>query len=759
MSAHKYKYIKWFSELHRTDTDIAGGKGANLGELVNAGIPVLPGFVVTVNAYFDFLDKTSLKQKIKTELKDLDYEDSKALQSASARIRKAFLASELPEDIKTDVTAAYRELCGNHDQQVAVRSSATAEDLPDASFAGQQETFLNTQGEKQVLENLLRCYASLFEARAIYYRNTEKYDHFKVGLASPIQIMGKFEVAGIMFTANPLTSDESQIDIEAAYGLAEPVVLGELTPDQYLIKKAPLKIIDKKIIRQEWQRAYSGRLKVSKDYQKRQKLPDAKILELAAIGLLINEHYGHPQDTEWGMQSGKLFLVQSRPITTLLKTKDALDNPEKIDDSAVVILTGSAASPGVGSGKVRILKNASEINKLKDGEVLVTKMTDPDYVPAMKRASAIVTDEGGRTSHAAIVSRELGVPCVVGTNEATKMLRTGEEITVDGASGKIYQGIYQIKESINLSRYDDPTNIKTATKVYVDLSVPELAAEVSQRYVDGVGLMRAEFIIAQVIGEHPKAMLSAGRGREFTDKLATGIETFAKAFNPRQIVYRATDFKTNEYRSLKGGAKYEQEEQNPLMGYRGVSRYIADSAVFELELKALDKVRNKMGYKNVHLMLPFVRTVKELQEVKKIVSAFGLHRSANFKLWIMVEVPSAVVMLDEMLDCGVDGVSVGTNDLTMLMLGCDRDNDKVANIYDERHPAVMWALEKIVKTCAKHGVTSSICGQAPSDYPEITRKLVEWGITSVSINVDVIEKTRQIVHDAELDLAHKRSRK
>ena len=767
MPAKKYKYIKWFSELRKTDTATAGGKGANLGELTSAGIPVLPGFVVTAEAYFDFIEKTSLKQKIKTELKGINIEDSKKLQEVSTRIRKAILAAELPQDLQEEVVRAYRELCGSHDQQVAVRSSATAEDLADASFAGQQETFLNTLGPKKVLSNLLACYASLFHARAIYYRENEKYDQLKVGLASPIQIMGHFETAGIMFTANPMSSDENQIDIEAAFGLAEPVVLGEITPDQYLVQKTPLKILDKKIIRQEWQRAYVGKIKIAKAYQKKQKLSDKHILELAKLGIKINNHYKTPQDTEWGLMDGKIYFVQSRPITTLNKTLEAGKVASKIDPKAVVLLEGSAASPGVAAGKVKVIHKASEIDKVKSGEVLVTKMTDPDFVPAMKRAVAIVTDEGGRTSHAAIVSRELGIPCVVGKELATKVLKTGEDVTVDGANGKVYEGLYKVQQTVVISRLNDPTNIKTATKVYVDLAMPELAEKTAARYVDGIGLLRAEFIIAG-IGTHPKKMIADGKSHEFVEKLAEGIAVFAKAFGggpagspngARPVIYRATDFKTNEYRGLKGGEKYEPEEGNPLMGYRGVSRYIKDDDVFDLELKALDKVRNKLGHKNVHLMLPFVRTVSELVAVKKIISSRGLQRSGNFKLWIMVEVPASVILLDDFLDCGVDGVSVGTNDLTMLILGADRDNDLVANIYDERNPAVLWALEKIVRTCHKHGVTSSVCGQAPSDYPEIARKLVEWGITSLSVNPDVIEKTRQVVHDAELDLAHKRSRR
>lgn len=757
MTAHKYKYIKWFKELRKDDTAIAGGKGANLGELVNAGLPVLPGFVVTSEAYFDFLDKTSLRQKIKTELKGLDFENSKELQAVSSRIRKSFLAATLPSDLEAQVTNAYHELCGSHDQQVAVRSSATAEDLPDASFAGQQETFLNTLGAKKVLAALLGCYASLFHARAIYYRASQKYDQLKVGLASPVQIMGQFGVAGIMFTANPMSSDENQIDIEAAYGLAEPVVLGELTPDQYLVQKAPFRILEKRVVRQEWQRAYEGKIKISKAHQKKQKLSDKHILELAKYGVKINEHYKHPQDTEWGLMNGQIYFVQSRPITTLTKTRNAIDKPTSIDSNAVVLLAGSAASPGVGAGSVRIINKASKINKVKMGEVLVTKMTDPDFVPAMKRAVAIVTDEGGRTSHAAIVSRELGIPCIVGTETATKILKTGEKITVDGSAGKVYEGIYEVQETVKISHWGDPTNVKTATKVYVDLAMPELAESVAARYVDGVGLLRAEFIIAG-IGTHPKKMIADGKSHEFVEGLISGIEVFAKAFGDRPVIYRATDFKTNEYRSLKGGEKYEEVEPNPLMGYRGVSRYVQESDVFELELKALDKVRNKLGYKNVHLMLPFVRTVEELIEVKKIISAAGLRRSSSFKLWIMVEVPSTVILLEDFLACEIDGVSVGTNDLTMLLLGTDRDNEKVKKTYDERNPVVMWALERIIKTCHKHGVTSSVCGQAPSDFPSLTRKLVEWGITSVSVSPDVLEKTRGIVHDAELDLAHKRSK-
>jgi pyruvate,water dikinase len=637
-------------------------------------------------------------------------------------------------------------LCGESDKYVAVRSSATAEDLAEASFAGQQESFLEIKGWKSVVNHVQRCWASLFTARAIFYRTENKFSHLKVGIAVPVQLMCQSDVSGIMFTVNPVTNNRDEISIEAAYGLGQPIVSGEITPDQYVVSKKTGKIVSRIVVPQDWQLTIEGKTPISEKYKKKQKLTNKQIVDLAEIGEKIEKHYGAPQDIEYGVEKGRILIVQSRPVTTLIqKTHNVVIDEDK---KSKFLLEGLSASPGVFAGKVQIVKNPKEIGKVKEGDVLVTEMTNPDYVPAMKRAGAIVTDLGGRTSHAAIVSRELGVPAIVGTLNATKLLSNGEIITVDGNLGRVYEGditaVVHTTEKSNV----DLTKIKTATKVYVNLAEPELAKEMAARNIDGVGLLRAEFIIAN-IGTHPKKFIKDGKKKEFIAALSDGLEKFAGAFYPRPVVYRFTDFKSNEYANLKGGKEFETDEPNPMLGYRGVSRYIKDIDVFEMELEAIKTVRNKKGLKNLWVMMPFVRTVGELREVKKIVSASGLRRSGTFKFWMMVEIPSNVILLDDFIDEGIDGVSIGTNDLTMLILGVDRDNEKVAGIYDEMNPAVLKSLEKIIKTCKKRGITCSVCGQAPSVFPELVEMMVEWGVTSVSVSPDVIEKTRGIVYEAE----------
>jgi len=746
------KRVLFFKDLGKKDIPLVGGKGANLGELYNLGISVPNGFVVTADVYFELLRKTSLVEKIKTELKGLSLKDTKGILLASEKIKQAILDAQMPKETREAIVAGYEQLCGKHDQKVAVRSSATAEDLPEASFAGQQRTFLNVKGSEKVLEAVQGCWASLFEPRAIFYRADKGFDHLKVGLAAVVQLMVASEVSGVSFSLDPLTNNTDNILIEAAYGLGEAVVSGALTPDQYLIDKRRLKIANKIVTKQTWEISEAGKIPVSRDYQEKQKLPDRYIVEVADYTKRIEAHYQFPQDVEWALANKKIYIVQTRPVTTVKEVEKKKTQVEEKD--AVVLLSGTGASPGVSCGPVKIIKSAKNVDRVKPCEILVTEMTDPDFVPAMRKAVAIVTDLGGRTSHAAIVSRELGIPCVVGTETATEILKNGETITVDGTTGKIYSGKVQVeeeKEEIIVATKD----LKTATKIYVNLGEPDLAAQIAGRNVDGVGLLRAEFMIAK-IGTHPKKMIALGKDQKFVSQLAEGMETFASAFSPRPVVYRATDFKTNEYRNLKGGEDYEGQEENPLLGFRGANRYLTDQDVFLLELKALKLVRNKKGFKNLHLMIPFVRTVGELAEIKKIVSAVGLRRSANFNLWMMVEIPSNVILLDKFLEVGIDGVSVGTNDLTMLTLGVDRDNPKVANDYNELDEAVLWQLEKIIKTCHKAGVTSSICGQAPSDHPQLVRKLVQWGMTSISVNPDVIEKMRQIVADAEHDLIVKK---
>lgn len=741
--------ILWFNQINKNDIPLVGGKGANLGEMYGAGIPVPNGFVVTSKAYFDFIESTSLKHKIVSELSGLDTNDSKRLMEASKNIKNAILAAEMPKKLAEEIKSVYHSLCGEHDKYVAVRSSATAEDLPDASFAGQQETYLNIKGYKDVVKHVQMCWASLFESRAIFYRTDQGFDHFKVGIAVPVQLMVQSQVSGIMFTVNPLTNNRNQVSIEAAFGLGQPVVSGELTPDQFLVEKSDLSISSKQIAKQTWQLTLAGETPIAKAYQEVQKMSDKYVKELAQIGIQIEKHYGRPQDIEWGMEDKKLYIVQSRPVTTLNAVSEKIEASKNTHINAPVLLEGLAASPGISSGPVKIVSSPKYIDTVKDGDVLVAEMTNPDYVPAMRRASAIVTDKGGRTSHAAIVSRELGIPAIVGATNATSMLSNGEVITVDGSSGKVYEGNHMGEVKVETISYDP--NLKTATKVYLNLAEPELAEDMAKRNVDGVGLLRAEFMIAN-IGTHPRKFIEDGRSQEFIDLLTQGLEKFAKAFGDRPVVYRFTDFRTNEYKNLVGGEKYEQDEFNPMIGFRGVSRYLDDSEVFRLEIEAIKNVRNKYGHKNLHVMFPFVRTVEQLREVKKLMASFGLARSGNFKVWMMVEIPSNVILLDEFIAEGIDGVSVGTNDLTMLTLGVDRDNEKISSVYSEMNPAVLKSLEKVVTTAHKHKITCSICGQAPSEYPELVEMLTKWGITSVSVSPDVLDKTRSIIYEAEKKL-------
>jgi len=748
------KLILWFSETDKNDIPLVGGKAANLGELTQIRAPVPDGFTVTATAYFDFIKKGSLAEKIRHELKNLDIEDSDALQNASEKIKTHILSSNMPSVTAKAISKAYRKLSGTRDILVAVRSSATAEDLPEASFAGQQETFLNIKGTNEVLKAVKSAWASLFTPRSIFYRETHGFDHLKVGLAVPVQRMVASEVSGVMFTVEPLTNDTSKITIEAVYGLGEGLVQGEFTPDRYLIDKRTLAIEKKNVTTQPFQIGPTGKIPVSKPYQNAQKLPDKYIQEVAAWGKKIEQHYRCPQDIEWAFAHKKIWIVQTRPVTTLKPSEEdraAADIADE-DINEKLLCSGVGASPGTATGPVKILKSAKELSKIKKGDILVTEMTNPDFVPAMKRAVAIVTDRGGRTSHAAIVSRELGIPCVVGTTNATSMLKEGEIVTVVGAEGRVYEGTYATPQTIVTPEENYPPitgeaqPLKTATKIYVNLAEPDLAEKVAARNVDGIGLFRAEFMFAE-IGKHPRALIKKGKENELTDRLYDGLFTVAKAFSPRPIVYRTNDFKTSEYRNLKGGKEFEKEEDNPMLGFRGAARYIANPEVFLIELEAIKRVRRY--YKNLWVMIPFVRTPEELIEVKKIMSSVGLHRGGSFKLWLMVEIPSNVILLEKFIGAGIDGISIGSNDLTQLTLGVDRDNEVLQNLFDERNEAVLTLIRTAIQTASAHGITSSICGQAPSFYPDFCRKLVKWGITSISVNPDAIEKTRKIVYEAE----------
>ncbi len=774
------KNILWFEEIGREDVNVAGGKGANLGEMCKAHIPVPYGFVVTASSYFNFLKETGLDKAVRESLKILNHQDTKSLEQTSANIRRLILSKNMPEDIAKDIMLSYLNLsqrASKHSRLteklssflklplVAVRSSATAEDLPDASFAGQQDTYLNIKGEAVLVKKVQDAWASLFTPRAIFYREEQKYNHLKVGIAVVVQIMVNSKASGVMFTLDPVTNEKGKIVIEAIRGLGELIVQGAVTPDHYEVDKKTMQITVKNTAIQEKmllkKDGENKEMKLSKTEGGKQKVSDKEIIEIANLGKKLEKHYFFPQDVEWALENGKVYIVQTRPVTTIkeqsTKNKEQKEKTEQTINLKL-LLKGDPASPGIASGKVKVIYSASEIAKILPGDVLVTVQTNPDFVPAMKRAVAIVTERGGRTSHAAIVSRELGIPAVVGCATATKMLKTGMMITIHGAKGEIYEGALTKSQSMTLSESlnDSPgSRLKTATRVYVNLATPTRIEEVSKMNVDGIGLLRAEFMIAD-IGTHPKKLIKEHKENVFVNKLGSDLLKFCKAFNPRPVVYRATDFKTNEYRNLIGGSEFEPEEPNPMLGYRGAYRYMSDPKVFELELETIKLVRNKHGYKNLWLMLPFVRTVHELVEVKKIIAASGLSRSSSFKLWMMVEIPSNAIILDQFCEAGIDGVSIGSNDLTMLILGTDRDNTEVASEFDERNPAVLWAIERVVKICKKYGVTSSICGQAPSDYPELVEKLVNWGITSMSVNADAVNAVRETVYNFEQKMGKKK---
>ncbi len=1185
LGGKKSKLLVWFAEVGKEDIPLVGGKGANLGEMTKAGLPVPPGFIVTADAYYEFLRATKLDRIVKKELTNLDPEDSKKLNVIASTLQKAIQSHPLPGELAKQIEKAYDDMGKG---PVAVRSSATAEDLPDASFAGQQDTYLNIEGADRVIKAVRQCWASLFGARAIYYRTINKFDHLKVGIAVPVQKMVQSEVSGIMFTADPVASDTSKIVIDAGLGLGEAIVSGSVTPDHYVIDKKTMTVVSKEVSKQAWQivRNRDGKdvhIPTPKDKLEGQKLTDEQIVKLATLGHKVETHYGAPQDMEWAFEGGSFYMVQSRPITTLKESGQQLatsslapsqpenesQKPEASGQSAdenVVLVTGAAASVGRASGPVKVIHKPSQIDQVLEGDVLVTEMTSPDYVPAMRRACAIVTDTGGRTcfagqtkiltsqgfmridevehydgellvpslnkeslklewkpilavlkrraktiqmavsqrgisaesrlevtanhrfltlekrqlveekvgdllnreagflsitnlpgiksrranrslayllgalgtdgsiyrtathgevqfiqkdtaakrpfikkvrqlfkevydyemrpslkkasngylrgrlvsgeamayrcyskqrayqiaeqeqqlgvsvlehepafaqsfiggaldgdgaratksgrlhlysaephiyepfitgclrlgvlpqvtpnreakniqlsegtdcllrdcarlsshstrsrmgsrlfaaqqllgdiidrvnykgrirpyvdgnlyidadkisrdimqladeteraelekiiksdlrmlrgsylgegrmtgvynltvadnhnyvvftenytpvvvanSHASIVSRELGIPCVVGTGNATNALKTGQVVTVDGASGKVYKGKVG-RQELATGNSELVASTKylaareavpiTATKVYLNLAEPTKADEYAQLPVDGVGLLRAEFIIAN-IGEHPHAMMASGRSKEYVQKLSEGIGTIAQAFNPRPVVYRFTDFKSNEYKSLKGGEKYEEQENNPMIGYRGASRYILDPEEFALEIEAVKAVRDGMDLKNLHVMIPFVRRVDEFTRVRDLMHQNGLKQGADFKLWIMVEVPSTIFEIQKYIDEGIDGISIGSNDLTQLILGIDRDSSKLATEFDERYPAVMGAMIHVIKTCRKAGVSASICGQAPSVYPEVTEALVKAGITSVSVAPDVAISTRKLIASVE----------
>jgi len=800
--------IVWLGEEAAGDAKLVGGKAAGLSGMIKAGIPVPPGFIVTTEAYKQFVLETGIAGYIKYVLEEVVVSGKPSeYEKASELIRSKFARTPMPHRIVSEIVEAYRrlaELSGVEEPLVAVRSSATVEDLPEASFAGQQETYLNVKGADSVVEMVKRAWSSLWTARALSYRDSLNVDHEAALMAVIVQKMVNSRSSGVAFTIHPVTGEEDKVVIEAIWGLGEYIVGGKVTPDRFVISKSNLEILEKRVSEKRKALFYDPRSSSNVEVEvpagdedvknlhlkypeiaelivkhgvraDRQALNDDEVRVLAGLALKVESYFGKPMDVEWAIDAdipgpNNIFLVQARPETVWSKRK-AVEKPreEVVEvEAGKVLVKGIPASPGVAYGKAVVALTVDEAaRKMKKGDILVTKMTDPDWVPYMKIASAIVTDEGGMTAHAAIVSRELGIPAVVGAGNATKVLRDGLEITVDGSRGVVYSGRVEVEvkpqpaptPALQVQQAVVPAELliaaypTTATKIYMNLGEPEEIDRYKHLPFDGIGLMRIEFIIASWIGYHPLYLLEQGRGVYFIDKLAEGIARVASTIYPRPVVVRFSDFKTNEYARLKGGEKYEAlDERNPMIGWRGVSRYISPQyeQAFRLEVRAIKKAREEWGLKNVWVMFPFVRTTWELQKALKLLEDEGLERSRDFKVWIMVEVPSTVFLADEFARM-VDGFSIGSNDLTQLILGADRDSGLLAKMgyFDERDPAVLKAVRHIIRTAKRHGVTSSICGQAPSVYPEIVEFLVREGIDSISVNPDAVIATRRLVSSIE----------
>ncbi|MFG6114859.1 phosphoenolpyruvate synthase [Halobacillus sp. MO56] len=773
----KQPYIRWFEEIHKEDIPLVGGKGANLGELINGGVKVPPGFCVTAKAYSDFIAERNLDKYILELINGLDIENHEQLQITSAEIRNLILKTDILEPIDKEIREAYAQFQQNlqvDDLYVAVRSSATAEDLPEASFAGQQDTYLEIEGIAEVIHHIKKCWASLWTARAIYYREKQHFDHFDVALSAVVQKMVNSKKAGVLFTSNPITEDHNQMMINASWGLGESVVSGMVSPDEYIVDKRDNKVIEKHIATKNFlivkNEKSVGTTKVAvkeflgEDLVTEQCLTETEIDQLSTDALRIERLYNSPQDIEWAIDSdtNELYILQARPITTLKEEETNVIEQAQAESNRVSLLRGLAASPGTGSGKVRKIKDITEISKVEDGDILVTIMTNPDMMPAMKKAAAVVTNEGGRTCHAAIVSREFGIPCIVGSNNATEVLAEGMEVTVDATRGVVYQGIMEEKQETKNDRNIESSSSEqvnlhqlapiTGTKVYMNLGEPDLIGKYKNLPFDGIGLMRTEFIFTHLVGAHPMYLLKNGEEKQFIDKMAEGITKVAQDIYPKPIVVRLSDFRSNEFRGLKGGEEVEPIEANPMIGWRGVSRYISPEYEegFRLECRAIKKVRDEYGLINVWTMLPFVRTTWEVERVKEIMAEEGLKQDQQFKIWIMAEVPSVIFQAEDFAQL-VDGFSIGSNDLTQLILGSDRDSGilNTMGYFDERNPAVKQAIKMLIHAAHKHDKTVSICGQGPSLYPEFTEFLIQEGIDSVSINPDTVADTRRLVASVE----------
>ncbi len=769
-------YIAWFKDLNKDSLPVAGGKGTNLGIMYNLGLPVPPGFAVTAQTYKEYTERTGIKDKIQQLLKGLNVEDTDRLQAIANKVQELIISTPIPEDIAEEIKESY-ELLGAgkaaHDLVkaeevfVAVRSSATAEDLPSASFAGQQATYLNVRGKENVVSAVLACWASLFTARAIYYREKNKFDHSKVLISAIVQKMVNSDQSGIMFTINPSNNNETEIVIEAIYGLGEMIVGGEVNPDLYIVDKATRKIKKIEVKKQELgmfrdEQGNNVKRKIDEDLQTRQAIPETQIIELARLGRKIEEHYGRPQDIEWAIEKGTIFIVQSRAVTTFHKEAEAGkgERPVIKEEAGNILLKGETASRGSASGPVRIVLKNEDLGKVKKGDVLVAKMTMPDYVPAMQRAVAIITNEGGMTSHAAIVSREMGVPCIVGTEHATDILKDGEIVTVHATRGVVYEGKVESREEekqpAKLSVQED---IVTATEIKVIMDIPDLAGRAAATGADGVGLVRLEIMIADG-GIHPAEYIRQEREEDYISLLKEGIRKIAKAFMHKPVWVRCSDVRSDEYRSLQGGEQ-ELHETDPMIGWHGIRRLLDEPAILRAEFQAIKELHDE-GFDNVGVMLPFVIRTNEVQKAKAIMRAVGLEPCKEIDFGVMIETPAACWIIEELCKEGISFVSFGTNDLTQLTLGIDRNNEQIATLFDEMHPAVLGEIAKVVRVCRQFKVKTSICGQAGS-RPEMAEFLVHQGVDSISANPDAVDEIRHVVAKTEkkllLDAERGRGRK